>query len=127
MTQLINRGFSRNEIVLLTPNKDWDPSRASAHLQLSIDRFGDSETNANSIRWSTIQAFKGLEAPAIVIVGMENPALSGIYEWNSKLLYVALTRAKHSLSLVCDRNSPMASRILSAGACLHEERLGESS
>lgn len=52
------------------------------------------------IRYSTVRKFKGLEAPAIVIYNV-----SGTIEKDDPLFYVASTRAKISLTVICTQEA----------------------
>jgi hypothetical protein len=55
----------------------------------------DKEISEGSIQLSTVQAFKGLESDAVLLLGLESLGL----DWQRKLFYVAATRAKSILQV----------------------------
>ena len=62
------------------------------------------------VRCSTVHAFKGLEAPAVIVTDVDEPAFPGF----EALLYVALTRPTDRLSVLASREA-LASKVLSKG------------
>lgn len=62
------------------------------------------------LRCSTIQAFKGLEAPAIILTDVDEPNRSGF----EALLYVGLTRPTDRLSVLASREA-LAAKVLGGG------------
>ena len=60
---------------------------------------------------STIHGFKGLESPAVIVVGASEGSLPGPYDKNpgnvaeaGRVLYVAMTRARDVLRVLCPTN-----------------------
>lgn len=76
-------------------------------LCLDADRKNDKDTGGNHVSLMTIHAAKGLEFPAVFVVGVEEeqlPHKNSIQDPNAlceerRLFYVALTRAKKKLFL----------------------------
>jgi superfamily I DNA/RNA helicase len=57
------------------------------------------EPNSNKIRFSTIHAFKGLDAPAVILTDVDNPNIPGFED----LLYVGLSRSTSRLVMLANR------------------------
>ena len=89
-----------NDIIILSPrrleNSDLaDIERISGYPIADItDR--NIEIQPQSIRFSTIHAFKGLESKAVVIVGIDGEDSS----WMRMILYVGMSRAQSLLVLM---------------------------
>ena len=106
---LIKTGFKPQDIVVL----DYSGKNEYLMAKKSIagfDAYGwTSSPRKNVIRYSTVRKFKGLEAPAIVIYNV-----SGAIEKDDPLFYVASTRAKISLTVICSQEALLSiSSILS--------------
>lgn len=97
LTELERSGFKRQEIVVLSPLRS--PRCSAAQLSgVWKDRVQPmSGSSANHIRYSTIHAFKGLEAPCIVVTDLE--------DISSDLFYVAITRTLHRLVLLISQGA----------------------
>lgn len=95
LTQLRAEGFTDQEIVVLSPRVQG----AAAMLEVGAwhDRLRPYDSGkASGISYTTIQAFKGLEAPAVVVTDIED-----IISPDAKaLFYVAVTRAVYRLVLL---------------------------
>jgi len=93
--------FSPNEIVILSPKREgcaFDLQKCNGSTQ-RLAPFGKHTTK--EIPWCTIHAFKGLEAPAIIVTDIsefEN-------EESRSLLYVALTRSLRHLTILANSNT----------------------
>ena len=75
------------DIVILSPKK-----RSKSVVAL-LDGYGIEDYSLKSsgrIRFSTIQAFKGLESPTVILTDIED-------YYNDKLIYVGLSRARFNL------------------------------
>jgi DNA helicase-2/ATP-dependent DNA helicase PcrA len=91
-------------------------------LTLDNDRRDNKKTDGNHVALMTIHASKGLEFPAVFLVGLEEeqlPHKNSIQDPNAiceerRLFYVALTRAKTRLylSYCIERQSGFQGRVL---------------
>jgi len=79
---------------------------------LAVDKIGkwrlydlnsDAESDAPGLTFSTIHAFKGLEATAIIIADLNGSA----WAMSPQSLYVASSRAKHLLALCIHHNATL--------------------
>jgi len=107
--KLLKTGFRAQDIVVL----DYAGKNEYLMDKKSIagfDAYGwTSSPRKNVIRYSTVRKFKGLEAPAIVIYNV-----SGTIQKDDPLFYVASTRAKISLTVICTQEALLSiSSILS--------------
>lgn len=89
ISQLLSEGLSKSDIVILSPKKKTD----SAVNELPYHKICDYTPFSNEIRFSTIQGFKGLESPSIILIDIED------YD-DLKLIYVAMTRARLNLLVI---------------------------
>ena len=88
--------YRPDEIVILSPRADDKScaySIASKHPELGLAPFKSS--GANSIKFTSIHAFKGLEAPAILLTDIDSLES----ESSKALLYVGMSRARISLTI----------------------------
>jgi hypothetical protein len=100
LTELYEDGFAGADIVVLSPR-----SAASCAERITETPWRDRlnpirEAASGQIGFTTIQAFKGMEAPAIVVTdvtGVEGPAMESLF-------YVAMTRATDRLVLLMDES-----------------------
>lgn len=106
---LIKTGFKPQDIVVLDYSGKNEYLMAKKYIA-GFDAYGwTSSPRKNVIRYSTVRKFKGLEAPAIVIYNV-----SGAIEKDDPLFYVASTRAKISLTVICSQEALLSiSSILS--------------
>lgn len=96
LQDLLADGFSNEEIVVLSPYGDarsaagslQDPRWSSRLCSLSTPKRG-------LIRYGTVQAFKGMEAPAVIVTDLPDDTSN-----TQDLLYVATTRALHRLTVL---------------------------
>jgi hypothetical protein len=90
-------GFMPHDIVLLSSLTDKNCLAASVgsdSFQHSLCAF--SKASQNNIRYGSIFAFKGLEAPAIIVTDIDH--LNNLEA--QSLFYVAITRALHRLAIL---------------------------
>ena len=100
ITELLERWIgeghlSPDRIVILSPFKRENSA-------LAVEKIGkwrlydlDAGTESPGLTFSTIHAFKGLEADAIIISDLDG----GKWSMNAQSLYVAASRAKHLLAI----------------------------
>ncbi len=90
--------FPLTDIVILSP-KRLENSAASGITKYKISNTGEK----GAVRFSTVQAFKGLESPIVVLCGISD--LSQESERNWQYLYVGMTRAKSLLYVVMQKRA----------------------
>ena len=103
ITRLTQMGISPKDIVILSP-KQLEGSNLSGVESLAglrIKNLTNYEPEPTPIQdgeiaFSTIQAFKGMESPAIIVVGID--AVDN--DWMRTTLYVGMSRAKTMLTLM---------------------------
>jgi Nuclease-related domain/UvrD-like helicase C-terminal domain/AAA domain len=94
-------GYELDEIVLLSPRREGSVAATATDgwlTQILVDTSG-TKPRRGRLRHTTIHAFKGLEAPAVVLTDISDATAPGF----DALLYVGLTRATDRLSLVATR------------------------
>jgi Nuclease-related domain/UvrD-like helicase C-terminal domain/Type III restriction enzyme, res subunit len=97
LERLYADGLSGSDIVILSPRAD---SLAAAGLvenppwKQRIKTFGSGEDGY--IHYCSIHAFKGLEAPAVIVTDLDNPDR----EFFESLIYIAVTRSVHRLVVI---------------------------
>ena len=90
---LEREGVSKSDIIILSP-LCFENSVA-----LQLDSVVSASRSENKIFFSTIQAFKGLESPVIILTDIE----SFDRESQKHLLYVGMTRAKTLLYILANK------------------------
>jgi len=88
---------------------------ANVALYTDLDNY---DRDADAVVMMTMHSAKGLEFPSVFLVGMEEGIFPGVraigeaeeMEEERRLCYVALTRAKRRLCLVCARNRMLFGR-----------------
>jgi hypothetical protein len=95
--------FKNTDIVILSPKKD---SIAKKMQQIPEYRNALSPYPANleegKIGYATIQSFKGLEAPVVLLTDLDDPGLGDtlpLDEVRRSIFYVGISRAVHALGL----------------------------
>lgn len=88
-------GFKPRDIVLLSPRDD-----NSLGQQMALDpewsgRVAPWASGADKIRYSTIQSFKGLEAPVVIVTDFDSVES----DLHQSLFYIGLSRAQHHLGI----------------------------
>lgn len=97
LERLHRESFAGDDIVILSPKAGSRCAAAGITEKPWPDQLAPFEqATAGQIRYTTIQSFKGLDSPAIVVTDIEH--LAG--ELFSSLFYVATTRALERLSII---------------------------
>lgn len=96
LERLFRESYSGDDIVVLSPKAGMRCAAARITDKLWSDQVVDFETaSAGQIRFTTIQSFKGLDSPAIIVTDIEH--VDGGF---SSLFYVAATRALERLCII---------------------------
>jgi hypothetical protein len=107
--------FSANQIVILSTRTDalsCAASVPSSAADFGLIPYKSDLPGSNGVRYASVHAFKGLEAPAIVVTDIESvdDAIG------KSLLYVGMTRARQSLTmLINERARGQYDRLLTDG------------
>lgn len=101
--QLKNDGFRLDEIVVLSPLDAGSTAESTTDpwLRQVLQPADGHSPRPGKLRYSTIHAFKGLDAPAVVVTDLEQERISNF----SALLYIALTRATDRLIALVEKNT----------------------
>ncbi|GAA1424368.1 nuclease-related domain-containing DEAD/DEAH box helicase [Agrococcus citreus] len=89
LAELWEDGWEPEEIVILSPRRDSAAARARG---LVVDALAPGGMTGSGVRWGTIHAFKGLEAPVVIVTDVDGTGPL----WQD-LLYVGMTRATDRL------------------------------
>lgn len=89
-------GYELNEIVVLSPQREGSTAATTEDQWLrQILKAADGlAARPGQVQYSTIHAFKGLEAPAVVVTDLDRAAAGDNFD---SLLYIGLTRATDRL------------------------------
>lgn len=100
---LREEGFELNEITVLSPRRFESTAEATSNtwLRQVLRPVDGLPPRPGRLQYSTIQAFKGLESPAVVVTDLES---SSVPEFQA-LLYVAMTRATDRLFVIIEPNT----------------------
>lgn len=97
LERLFKESYSGDDIVVLSPKAGTRCAAASVTDKPWSDQLAAFEAaSTGQIRYTTIQSFKGLDAPAIVVTDIEH--FDG--DMFSSLFYVATTRALERLCII---------------------------
>ena len=97
LERLQRDSFSDEDIVVLSPKSGSHCAATSIADSSWANRFAPYEVaTSNQIRFTTIQSFKGLDSPVIVVTDIQH--LTG--DLFSSLFYVATTRALERLCII---------------------------
>jgi superfamily I DNA/RNA helicase len=93
---LKGEGYELNEIVVLSPLKDGSTASSTNDpwLRQILKPADGFAARPGQVLFSTIHAYKGLEAPAVVVTDLDQSLTADNFE---SLLYVGLTRATDRL------------------------------
>ena len=91
-------GFKASEIVLLSPQRTDCLARHLAEQPTWKGRLREYSNDPSTATFSTIHAFKGLEAPVVILTDIRSLATPRDFD----LLYVGMSRALHRLAVLCD-------------------------
>ena len=97
MNGYLSEGFKAHEIVLLSPQRSDCLACRLADSPLWKGRVEAYSLVPKTTAFSTIHAFKGLEAPVIIITDI--CSLSSCNDFD--LLYIGMSRALHRLAVLC--------------------------
>ena len=98
-------GFKASEIVLLSPQRYACLAYALNKKPERQGRVKEYSIKQQKLAYSTIHAFKGLEAPVVILTDICSLETSRDYD----LLYVGMSRALHRLALIC--KNPLQQKI----------------
>lgn len=101
---LRNEGYELNEIVVLSPHRKSSTAATTEDTWLrQILKAADGlPPRPGQVQFATIHAFKGLEAPAVVVTDLDQTATTEKFD---ALLYVGLTRATDRLIALVEANT----------------------
>lgn len=93
---LKDEGYALNEIVVLSPLRDSSTAATATDpwLRQILKPADGMAARPGQVHYSTVQAFKGLEAPAVIVTDLDETATTDSFD---SLLYVGLTRATDRL------------------------------
>ena len=96
-------GLALNEITVLSPLSSGSTAQVTADPWLrQVLRAATGDTPRHGqVQYSTIHAFKGLEAPAVIMTDLDRRLVPNF----ESLLYIGLTRATDRLVAVMDRDT----------------------
>jgi hypothetical protein len=95
LDQYLAEGFKPSEIVLLSPRKGGCLAQALAASSPWKGRLKEYSGEATSLTFSTIHAYKGLEASVVILTDIDS--LSS--QRDLDLLYIGMSRALHRLAV----------------------------
>jgi hypothetical protein len=90
-------GFKASEIVLLSPQRNGCLAKDLAEMPAWKGLLKECANDQTTATFSTIQAFKGLEAPVVIITDIRSLATPRDFD----LLYIGMSRALHRLAVLC--------------------------
>lgn len=93
-----------NEIVVLSPQRNSSTAATTEDpwLKQILKSADGLPARPGQLQFSTIHAFKGLEAPAVIVTDLDQAATTDIFD---ALLYVGLTRATDRLIALVEANT----------------------
>ena len=97
LERLFKESYSGDDIVVLSPKAGSRCAAAGVNEKPWSEQLASFESaSTGDIRWTTIQSFKGLDSPAVVVTDIEH--VDG--DMFSSLFYVATTRALERLYVI---------------------------
>jgi hypothetical protein len=98
---LKDEGYALDEIVVLSPLRDSSTAATATDpwLRQILKPADGMVARPGQVHYSTIQAFKGLEAPAVIVTDLDETTTTDSFD---SLLYVGLTRATDRLIAVIE-------------------------
>lgn len=96
-------GYELNEIVVLSPLRNGSAAEVTTHpwLRQTLQAADGRTAPAGRLRYSTIHAFKGLEAPAVILTDLDQRLVPNF----EILLYVGMTRATDRLTAIIETST----------------------
>ena len=119
LRELLKVGYSATDIVILSAvgeNSLAVRLGESGSWKGVLAPYG-SKTVAGHIRYTTIHAFKGLEAPAVIVTDIKN--LDSVR--SGDLFYIALSRALHRLDVLAHSRTQEAIRHILEKSSVHDK------
>jgi hypothetical protein len=102
LNRLQQDGYGAGDVIILSAKADGAASSSrDAALVRRLTPFALGDTSPARVGYCTVHAFKGLDAPAVVITDVEN--LQG--RTAQDLLYIAMTRSTGPLCLLVSREA----------------------
>ncbi|RIK37455.1 MAG: nuclease, partial [Chloroflexi bacterium] len=102
LERLYQEGFSGSDIVVLSARSDPHAIVKQVSAPPWRDRLRPlAEVRGGQVGYCSIHAFKGLEAPAVVVTDLDYPTNRAFHP----LVYVAVTRARHRLTLLASESA----------------------
>lgn len=97
-------GYELSEIVVLSPLRDASTAASTRDpwLRQILKPADGLAARPGQVQYSTIQAFKGLEAPAVVVTDLDAATTTDNFD---SLLYVGLTRATDRLIAIIEAST----------------------
>lgn len=101
---LKDEGYELNEIMVLSPLQDGSTAASTKDpwLRQILKPADGLPARPGQVQYSTIHAFKGLEAPAVVVTDLDQTETT--YNFDS-LLYIGLTRATDRLVALIEKTT----------------------
>jgi hypothetical protein len=96
LDQYLAEGFKSSEIVLLSPRKSGCLAQALAAAPPWKGRVKEYASKTTCLTFSTIYAFKGLEAPVVILTDID----SLVSQRDFDIIYVGMSRALHRLAVL---------------------------
>src|SRR5690606_16677379 len=96
-------GLWPNQIVVLTPHSQAHSELAEGDAHAGLELTWSTSPGPDQVRVSSIHAFKGLESDVVILVETDHLAANRA---GPRLVYVALSRAKHHLIVLGHLPSP---------------------
>jgi hypothetical protein len=96
------QGYQNDEIVLLSFNSDAESAASRPDLGVQVRPFWTE--GGTGIRYSSVNAFKGLEAKKIILTDVQ---LDG-REFRRNQLYTGITRSTESVVILCHESAKQA-------------------
>jgi hypothetical protein len=96
-------GFALNEVTVLSPLSSGSAAQVTTDrwLRQVLRAASGDAPHSGQVQFSTIQAFKGLESPAVIVTDLDRCLVPNF----ESLLYTGLTRATDRLVAVMDRKT----------------------
>lgn len=125
---ILESGFAERNVLMLYRHKNVRKFPLVERLQMCLKREGIANNwisadpdakrtfdwNANTVKISTVHSAKGMDSPVVIILGAETfgPVLSEDDYDETKLMYVALTRAREFLVVLYTGNEGLVPQLL---------------
>ena len=102
---LRDQGYELHEIIVLSPVGSTSVASSTTDPWLrQVLKQADGQERRGQLRYSTIQAYKGLEAPAVIVTDLDRELVPNF----ESVLYVGLTRATDRLYGVVEESTGLA-------------------